>query len=460
MTAYDGFRPASRFRRDIELVDETLREGAERSTVSATVEEKADLGIALARAGLRTLVVGMFPDVPHNVALLRRMVEAKQDRLVHPDTRFVVISHLGATLKQTRRTLRELGVPLDSVWILGIHSVSDLQIRYLFPKVLTKDPAIAWDAPGWELATPEERRRQNLRWFDDLLGDLTSYEGGGVLVGLLDTFRASHEHLRNAVALATGHGVRQIRLVDAAGTCTPQQVGPWLEPLVSDHPDTSFYCHFHDDFGLASANALTALASGARGVDVSVGGFANRAGHPALAEVALGLRLLYGYELADFDYQGLTSLSRRVEQLYGLMERATQPVTGVITHSVQSGIRTELVGEARRMFDIIEPETVGANLRSSFGGRSGYDDIARILQHHRARLEAAGLQVTPELASEVYPRVVQRWQHHSDTVRPLLRSAITRYHGLLDESYFTEDEVVEFVIELACATRGNADAAR
>jgi homocitrate synthase NifV len=253
--------------------------------------------------------------------------------------------------------------------------------------------------------------------------------------------------------MVADRGIRQIRLVDTAGTCVPQQVGPWVEPLVEAFPDVAFYCHFHDDFGLASANALLALAAGARGVDVAVGGFANRAGHPALAEVAMALRLLYGVELPGLAYERLSALSRHVENIYGLMERATQPITGAITHAVQSGIRTELVGEARFIFDIIEPESVGAVLRRSFGVRSGLDGMQRILSQQAARLAEAGVSVTPDLAREAYAEVMKRWEERSDDVKPQLRDAIARYHALLERAELTEEDVVDLVLEHVVKSR-------
>src|SRR5207253_4199281 len=101
-------------------------------------------------------------------------------------------------------------------------------------------------------------------------------------------------------------------------------------------------------------------------------------------------------------YDQLSALSRRVERMYGLMERATQPITGVITHAVQSGIRTELVGEARTIFDIIEPESVGASLRRSFGVRSGIDGLRRIVAQHAPRLASEGVVVSPESMPALY----------------------------------------------------------
>jgi len=443
-----------RFHPHVELVDETLREGAERASISPLMEDKYELGRAITEIGIRSVVVGMFPDVPHNIELLKRLLRGQRRGEISVDTRFLVISHVGKTFHDTMRALEDLGEPLDSVWVIVIHSVSDLQIRYLFPKVVyQKDPSLPWDAQKWADASVEERRAQNLEWLDGFLKNVESYRGGGIMAGLLDTFRSDAEHLRRAVGVVRDHGIRQIRLVDTAGTCMPQQVEPYVGRLVREFPSIDFYCHLHDDFGMATGNALAALGAGARGVDVSVGGFANRAGHAALAEVATALYYLYGVTLPGFRYERLAALSRLQEKTYGLMERPTQPVTGKITHGILSGIRTELIGEAADIFDIIDPTFVGSKLSRVFGARSGRDGIHRFLKENEGRLP--GVEVSRKNADRIFALVEQEWESRSRPLLEEMRQTIDRYYKLLEKSGFTEDEMLRLITQsTAKATAG------
>jgi isopropylmalate/homocitrate/citramalate synthase len=428
------------FADDIDLMDETLREGAERATVPPTLEAKADLAEAIAHAGIRSIVVGMFPDVPHNIAFLKELVERQSTGRIPQHVRFLVISHVGITFRQTLDALNHLSIPLSSVWIIAIHSVSDLQMRHLFPTILRKDPALAWDDEAWSRTSDAEMRRFNLKWFDEFLPSLAAYQGGGVMVGLLDAFRADHEHLVAAAQTVARHPVTQIRLVDTAGTCLPHQVQRTVGELVSGFPQIQFFGHFHDDFGMATGNAMTGLSLGLKGVDVSVGGFANRAGHPPLAEVTMALRKLYGIALPGFRYDQLTRLSRLSESLYGLMENPAQAVTGVITHSVQSGIRTELLRRAPTIFDILDPREVGADLVRMFGVRSGRDGLLRFLRETGV-LEPLGLAPSAEIADRLYPALEREWKRRSAQAHEQLQGCIRDYHSALNHSFFTEDDV-------------------
>jgi len=446
-----GIRDQCTFHASIDLMDETLREGAERSGISPTLDEKYVLGRAIAGAGIRSMVVGMFPDVPHSIELLRVLLQGQRRGEIAADARFLVISHVGETFRETLRVLDSLDEPLDSVSIIVIHSVSDQQIRHLFPKILMRAPEVAWDSEAWTAASNEERRARNLDWLDGFLPETKRYRGGGIVLGLLDVFRAHPAQVKPFAELAARHGIRQIRLVDTAGTCMPQQIPSYVGDFVRSFPTNEFYCHFHDDFGMATGNAIAALAVGARGVDVSVGGFANRAGHPALAEVAMALRDLYGVTLPGFRYSDLCALSRHAERTYGLIERATQPITGVITHAVLAGIRTELMNEARTIFDVIDPAVVGATLKRGFGIRSGKDGMLRTMKAYSSLLAEHGIEPTKEAADRYFGEVFAAWSARSRTVSQELKCAMDRYHLALARAEFSEEEVVQLICSKAAS---------
>ncbi|WP_067450461.1 homocitrate synthase [Actinomadura macra] len=450
MTRSDG---RGGFDTSIDLFDETLREGAERAPISATIEAKCALAGAIASAGIRTLVVGMFPDVPHNIALLDALLEEQRHGSIPKSVRFVVISHLGLRLTQSLAALDGLGRDLSSVWLLAIHSVSDEQIRHLYPTVREKDGE-TFDQAAWEAVTDRERRVANLAWYQEQLAQLRPVDRlGGLIAGLLDAFRADPDHVQDAVEVVRDAGIRQVRLVDTAGTCTPEQARTFVGRLVTAFPDTGFFGHFHDDFGMATANAVVGLGAGLRGVDVSIGGFANRAGHPAMAEVVMALRQLHDVELPGFRTEDLYGLSRLAERTYGLLENPAAPVTGLVTHAVQSGIRTDLLNRSPRIFDDLDPADVGSREIRMFGVRSGQDGMARILREHEAELAGSGIEITDTTAERLYDQLVTEWEARSARAREHLLTAIDAYRGALFDAFFTEDAVIDWVRQSTTSNR-------
>lgn len=436
-----------------ELWDETLREGAERSPLSPTVAEKCRLAEEIARFGIRTLVVGMFPDVPHNIELLQALLERQHDGTLPSDASFVVISHLGVTLDQTFAALDEVGPSNKTVKILGIHGTSDLQIEHLFPAIRAKDQRAGFDVDRWSALSPDRRRGESLQWLKGELERLVDFCGDRAALGMLDAFRADPQHLLATADCARHAGVRHARLVDTAGTCVPQQIDTHVAPLAAAHPELKLYGHFHNDFGLATANAMLGLCAGLAGVDVSVGGFANRAGHPALAEVVMAARMLYGMEIPGLDVAGLSRLSRIVEKTYGLMESPTHPITGVITHGVLSGIRTQLIERAPTIFEVVDPESVGAVRARVFGVRSGTDGMRRFLDDHADELGLRPEEVD-ELADPLFEAVMDRWKEKTERCATEIASAIDAYHDLLtNTALLTEAEMVELASHYYSATQ-------
>lgn len=432
------------FHPNIDLFDETLREGSERAPVSASIEEKCELAGAITAAGIRTLVVGMFPDVPHNIALLNALLDEQERGTIPASVRFVVISHLASRMAQTLEALDGLDRDLGRVWVLAIHSVSDEQIKHLYPTIRERDGTV-FDRDAWEALSDEERRADNLAWYGEQLGRLRPVRGlGGFIAGLLDAFRADPGHVADAVRIVRQRDVPEVRLVDTAGTCVPKQAQEFVGGLVGGFPEIKFYGHFHNDFGMATANAVVALSAGLCGADVSVGGFANRAGHPAMAEVVMALRQLYDLRLPGFRNEALFSLSRLIERTYGLLETPPNPVTGVVTHAVQSGIRTELLNRSPRIFDDLDPADVGSKEIRMFGVRSGQDGLLRILREHESELGGA-IQVTDEFAGRLYDKLVAEWEDRSERAKERLLATGSAYQQALFDAFFTEDAVIDWV---------------
>lgn len=67
-------------------------------------------------------------------------------------------------------------------------------------------------------------------------------------------------------------GVRSVGLADTIGTAVPTEVAALVRDITSRHPHVPVGVHLHDTRGLAIANALAAIESGAVRIDGSVGG--------------------------------------------------------------------------------------------------------------------------------------------------------------------------------------------
>ncbi len=434
-----------RFVPAIDLMDETIREGVERSPIVPEPAALAELAEAIAAIGLRTIVVGFLP---RHGALLRDLLERQARGRIPAAVRFMVISHLGEAMERTARALAEIGAAAGRVEVITIFPASDEQLEFLLPAISggSSAPAPAATQPR---GTPAERRRASLETLAARAapgGRAAPRRAADVLVPGRLPRRAGHAAAM--VAAATGRGIRQIRIVDTsgvadAGTGARAGAGPAPAPA-----GLRLYGHFHNDYELATANATSALAAGFKGVDVSVGGFANRAGHPSLAGLTMALRDLYDLTLASFDYAGLTALSRRSEQCLGLMESPTQAVTGAITHASLNGHRSDLLKFAPRIFSQLVPDDVGARPEVRYGGSDG---LANFLSQHGAELRAALAAQGRELDETA---VRAAWRRRNEAVADGLRVAMAAYHRALLAAAPAQAEMLELI------THADADAVR
>jgi len=136
--------------------------------------------------------------------------------------------------------------------------------------------------------------------------------------------------------VATEGHMDSLVLVDTFGVCTPEAIR-YFTRKARERIDKPIEAHFHNDFGLATANTLAAVCEGAEIVHTTVNGIGERMGNADLAEVALSLEVLYGVKLG-LEYNKLYELSKLVEKLSGVKMPPHKPVVGDGAFKVESGI--------------------------------------------------------------------------------------------------------------------------
>jgi isopropylmalate/homocitrate/citramalate synthase len=165
--------------------------------------------------------------------------------------------------------------------------------------------------------------------------------------------------------------------------------------------------HCHNDYGLATANAVASVQAGADVVEVIVNGQdPERSGIASLDEVVVALELLYGFDTGVV-LDRLTELSRVHERLTGARVAENKPVVGrrAFNYRVAPGAsasepkRDHFYGSPRVVpFD---PALVGNERVFMLGKFSGPNEVAK-------RLDELGIDVP----DEQLPLLVQLVNEH------------------------------------------------
>jgi len=214
----------------------------------------------------------------------------------------------------------------------------------------------------------------------------------------MDATRTDHDFLLEVVEAVSEAGTDWINIPDTTGVATPTRFGNLIAEIVA-HTDARIDVHTHDDFGLATANALAGFENGAHQAQVSVNGIGERAGNPAYEEVVMAAESLYGVD-TGVDTTEITALARMVEEKSDIAVPANKPVVGRNAFSHESGIHAAGVIENAETFEpgVMTPEMVGASRELVLGKHTGTHSV-------RERLVDAGFDPTPEEVREVTRRV-------------------------------------------------------
>lgn len=213
-------------------------------------------------------------------------------------------------------------------------------------------------------------------------------------VGLEDASRADTSFVLDAARAVEAAGARRVRLSDTVGLWSPPEVMDLVRRVrAAVSVDVAVHCH--DDLGMGTANAVSALAAGADWADVSLLGLGERAGLAATEEVAawLVLRRARPYRL-----EGLRSLCALAARAAGMAVPGHKAVAGADLFACESGLHVHGMARDPSLFEPFDPAVVGGgdkDRRLAVGKKSGR--VAVAMAAARLGLDPAG----PALVREV-----------------------------------------------------------
>jgi 2-isopropylmalate synthase len=200
-----------------------------------------------------------------------------------------------------------------------------------------------------------------------------------------DASRTELEFLEEITHAAVEAGATTINLPDTVGYATPKTYGQIFSHLLEKLPvlrqrNIILSSHCHNDLGLAVANSLSAMESGARQIECTINGIGERAGNAALEEIVMAIRTRSDfYRVATrIDSTKIYSISRMVSTLTGLQVQRNKAIVGENAFAHEAGIHQDGVLKYRETYEIMDPVTVGIPKNSlvlgKHSGRHAFKD--------------------------------------------------------------------------------------
>ena len=358
----------------IRIFDTTLRDGEQSPGCSMNQQEKLRLAHQIDRLGVDVIEAGFpiasdgdFESVKAIAEVVRRPIIAGLARACPPD------------IERAWEALQHAERPRIHVFL----ATSDIHLQYKLR--ITRDQCLA-------------QAREAVRLAKSLCQD--------VEFSPEDATRTDPDFLCRVLEAVVEAGATTLNIPDTVGYAVPWEFGALIQTIrnrVSGIEGVVISAHCHNDLGMAVANALAAVAAGARQVECTINGIGERAGNASLEEIVMAMRVRpdqYPYE-TGIASEHIFAASQMLSEITGVPVQPNKAITGRNAFAHEAGIHQDGVLKNPLTYEIMTPRSVGVpDSKLVLGKHSGRHALG-------IRCEQLGYQFDRRTLDEVYRRFVR-----------------------------------------------------
>ncbi len=344
------------------LYDTTLRDGTQGENVTFSAEEKLNIAMRLDDIGIHYIEGGWPGSNPRDLAFfeLAKRVEFKQARLAafgstrKPGSRPDEDDNLKALLEAQTPTVTIFG----KSWDLHVEKVMD--------NTLKENLAMISDS----VAFLKERGRE-------VIYDAEHF---------FDGYKNNRDYALETLAAAISEGADFIVLCDTNGGTLPLELDSIINAVKTEMPvkranpsqndAIKLGIHSHNDCGVAVANTITAVQTGAVMVHGTMNGYGERCGNADLTSIIPILSLKMGHAcISEKNLKKLKNLSRYVSETANLVPLNSRPFVGKSAFAHKGGIHVSAIMKTPRAYEHMDPGQVGNKRRVLISDLSGKSNV-------------------------------------------------------------------------------------
>jgi len=358
----------------VTVFDTTLRDGEQSPGCSMNQPEKLRLAQQLDRLGVDVIEAGFpiasdgdFESVKAIATVVRRPVIAGLARACEAD------------IRRAWDALKYAARPRIHVFL----ATSDIHLQYKLR--ITRDQCVA-------------QAREAIRLAKSLCED--------VEFSPEDATRTDAEFLCRVLDAVIEEGATTLNIPDTVGFTVPTEFAELITTIrqrVKGIENVVISAHCHNDLGMAVANAMAAVAAGARQVECTINGIGERAGNASLEEIVMAMRVRpdrYPYETGVVGEQ-IYAASQMLSEITGVPVQPNKAITGRNAFAHEAGIHQDGVLKNPLTYEIMTPKSVGVpDSRLVLGKHSGRHALS-------IRCEQLGYQFDRRALDDIYRRFVR-----------------------------------------------------
>src|SRR6266436_1322226 len=340
----------------VQIFDTTLRDGEQSPGATMNVEEKLAIARQLEHLGVDVIEAGFAASSEGDFESVRRVAAA----VAKP----IVLSLARTREQDVDRAIKAV----EKAKRPGIHifiATSDIHLKH---KLMMSRQEVV-DAAAWAIGFAKKRLEY-------------------VEFSAEDASRSDRDYLVEVFGEVIKAGAVTINVPDTTGYALPEQTAELFRFLIANTAGGDGVCwsaHCHNDLGMALANALAAVAAGARQVECTVNGLGERAGNSSMEEVVMALKTRADFFKLETGVvtEQIYPASRLVSQITGIAIPINKPIVGENAFAHEAGIHQDGVLKNKITYEIMRPETVGIGANrlvlGKHSGRHAFVDRLRAL---------------------------------------------------------------------------------
>lgn len=348
-------------KRNIRIVDTTLRDGEQTAGVVFANREKVRIAKLLDELGVHQIEAG--------IPVMGGDEEKSIRRICALGLKASIMGWNRPVIKDLEHSL-SCGVDAVAISI----STSDIHIKY--------------------------KLQSSREWVLEQMVKATEFakqQGVYISVNAEDASRSDPDFLVQFARAAKEAGADRLRYCDTVGILEPFTTFNYIKFIREQVPDLEIEMHTHDDFGLATANALAGVMAGADYVGVTILGLGERAGNAALEEVLMALKYLHGIDL-KFNTEMFREVAEYVSRASRRELPAWKAIVGSNMFAHESGIHADGALKHPGTYEAFTPEEVGLQRQIVIGKHSGTASV-------RFKFAEYGIHLSRHQAQELLPEI-------------------------------------------------------
>jgi 2-isopropylmalate synthase len=347
---------------EVLLYDTTLRDGTQGENITFSADEKIKIALRLDDFGIHYIEGGWPGSNPKDMQFfdLAKRVEFRNARLVA----------FGSTRKP------------------GIQPEEDDNLRAL---IASKTPTAAIFGKSWGLHVQEVMNNslaENLAMIHDSVFFLKSNNLEVVYDAehFFDGYKDNVDYALKTLQAAVEGGADFVVLCDTNGGTLPSEIECIIKDVqksiiengsaTSDHASIRLGIHAHNDCGLAVANSIIAVQTGAVMVHGTINGYGERCGNADLTSVipVIGLKMKRPC-IAEPSLEKLKTLSRYISETANQVPLNTRPFVGKSAFAHKGGIHVSAIMKVPKAYEHMDPTLVGNQRRVLVSDLSGKSNV-------------------------------------------------------------------------------------